>query len=56
VTTGVGSNAVNAVSKETGYWLSTTGKRHNKNCRYYKATRGQFCGSDDGTPCGICGG
>lgn len=48
--------STNSAAAETGYWLSNTGKRHNKTCRYYKATRGQFCGPSGGTACAICGG
>jgi endonuclease YncB( thermonuclease family) len=42
----------------TGYWLNTSsGSRHNSNCRYYEKTkRGKPCGEGDGKPCGICGG
>ena len=38
------------------YWLSGTGKRHNKNCRYYGTGHGHPCGPNDGVPCKICGG
>jgi hypothetical protein len=38
------------------YWLSGTGKRHNKNCRYYGTGSGHPCGPNDGVPCKICGG
>lgn len=38
------------------YWLSATGKRHNKNCRYYGTGKGHPCGPNDGVPCKICGG
>ena len=43
-------------TNETGFWLSSTGKRHNKNCRYYQNCKGRPCGADDGVPCKICGG
>ena len=43
--------------KETGYWLSSKTKvRHNKRCRNYRKVKGRPCGSDEGRPCGICGG
>ena len=42
--------------QETGYWLSTSGKRHNSKCRYYKKSKGIPCGSKDGTACKACGG
>jgi hypothetical protein len=38
------------------YWLSSTGKRHNKSCRYYGTGRGRPCGSNEGVPCKLCGG
>ncbi len=42
----------------TGYWLNTSsGTRHNSNCRYYENTkRGKPCGKAEGRPCGTCGG
>ena len=42
----------------TGYWLNTSsGSRHNSNCRYYENTsKGRPCGEKEGKPCGICGG
>jgi hypothetical protein len=39
-----------------GHWISGTGKRHNKNCRYYGTGSGHPCGPNDGVPCKICGG
>ena len=43
--------------QETGYWMTaSSGKRHNRNCRYYKNSRGRFCRPDEGIPCKICGG
>jgi hypothetical protein len=38
------------------YWLSSTGKRHNKSCRYYGTGRGRACAPNDGVPCKLCGG
>ena len=38
------------------YWLSSTGKRHNSSCRYYKSSKGRPCGKADGVPCKNCGG
>lgn len=50
----------NAVQKEqtAEYWLNTkTGVRHNKSCRWYGNTKnGRSCGSNEGRPCGQCGG
>lgn len=34
--------------------ISSTGKRHNSNCRYFGS--GRSCGSTDGIACKICGG
>lgn len=39
-----------------GYWLSSTGKRHNKSCRYYGTGRGRPCAPNEGVPCKLCGG
>lgn len=41
---------------DTGFWLSKGKKRHNKNCRYYKAATGAYCGPKEGVACRICGG
>lgn len=38
------------------HWMSGTGKRHNKNCRYFGTGRGHACGPNDGVACKICGG
>ena len=43
--------------KTTGFWLtSSSKKRHNSSCRYYKTSNGSECGQNDGTPCKSCGG
>lgn len=39
-----------------GWWLSSTGKRHNSKCRYYKTGKGRPCEKADGTACKKCGG
>ena len=36
------------------YSLSSTGKRHNSNCRYFGS--GKPCGPNDGVACKVCGG
>lgn len=46
----------NSKEEAAGYWLSPSKKRHNSRCRYYKRSKGQPCGKDDGVPCKICGG
>lgn len=38
------------------YWISLTGKRHNKNCRFFKNCDGVVGKKDDGIPCKLCGG
>jgi len=38
---------------ESGYSISSAGKRHNSGCRYYNPSKP--CGPGDGTPCKICG-
>jgi hypothetical protein len=39
---------------ESGYSISSTGKRHNSGCRFYNPAKP--CGSGDGVACKICGG
>lgn len=41
---------------QSGYWISSTGKRHNSGCRYYQTSKGRPGNSDEGVPCKICGG
>ena len=49
--------AASGNQQETGYWMTTSShKRHNSKCRYYKASNGRTCGPDEGIPCKICGG
>ncbi len=44
-------------TKATGFWLSSSSKkRHNSSCKYYKTSNGSECGPNDGNPCKICGG
>ena len=53
------SRKISAPSKlECEYWLNTKSNvRHNKNCRWFMNTKsGRCCNSDDGRPCGQCGG
>ncbi len=40
------------------HWLNTSGnKRHNRTCRYFGNTkRGKYCGPNEGSACGTCGG
>ena len=37
------------------YKLSSSGKRHNSRCRYFKSA-GEACSAADGEPCKVCGG
>ncbi len=39
-----------------GYWISSTGKRHNANCRYYQTSKGRPGSASEGVGCKICGG
>lgn len=44
--------------EECTYWITKSSrKRHNKNCRYYKNSKG-YCTEDpdEGIACKICGG
>ena len=51
------TTAPSAQKESTGFWLtSSSKKRHNSSCRYYKASSGSPCSPSDGTPCKICGG
>lgn len=43
-------------SESGGHWISSTGKRHNSSCRYYKSAKGRPCGAKDGVACKVCGG
>jgi len=45
-----------AQTQETGYWLSSTGKRHNAKCQFYKKSKGVPCNATDGVACKKCGG
>jgi hypothetical protein len=44
-------------SETTRHWLtSSSRKRHNSKCRYYKSGKGRPCGPTEGVACKICGG
>ena len=50
-------DSVSEEDSESGeYWLSSTGKRHNSTCRYYKSSKGRPCRAKDGVACKVCGG
>jgi len=38
------------------YWISTTSKRHNASCRFYKKSKGKLGHKDEGVACKACGG
>ncbi|PYK96476.1 MAG: hypothetical protein DME19_19585 [Verrucomicrobia bacterium] len=39
------------------HWFTTSsGKRHNSRCRYFKTTEGRLCGPEEGKACKLCGG
>jgi hypothetical protein len=39
------------------HWLtSSSNKRHNSSCRWYRNSHGRPCRPDEGIPCKICGG
>ena len=56
----VESNPPNQVKAEAptdgAWWLSSSGKRHNSGCRYFKTSKGRACGAGDGVACKVCGG
>ena len=45
-----------AASAGGGYWISSSGKRHNANCRYYQTSKGRPGSPAEGTACKVCGG
>ena len=50
-------SSTSETAKSTGFWLtSSSKKRHNSSCRYYKNSKGSECGQNDGIPCKSCGG
>jgi Tfp pilus assembly protein PilV len=43
--------------QELTHWLtSSSNKRHNSSCRWFKTSKGRPCRADEGIPCKICGG
>jgi regulator of replication initiation timing len=43
--------------KALTHWLTTSSnKRHNSSCRWFKNSKGRPCRADEGIPCKICGG
>lgn len=42
---------------EKNYWLSPSGVRHNRSCRWFGNTKsGRYCGPNEGRACKQCGG
>jgi hypothetical protein len=39
-----------------GYWISSTGKRHNARCRFYATSKGRSGSASEGVACKVCGG
>jgi hypothetical protein len=39
-----------------GYWISSTGKRHNSRCRFYATSKGRSGSATEGVACKFCGG
>ena len=48
--------AAKTAAEEKTYWISSTGKTHNKNCLYYRAFKGRASDTPSGVNCKICGG
>lgn len=55
---GVQTNQVftEAEGQLTHWFTTSSGKRHNSRCRYFKTTEGRPCGPDEGKACKLCGG
>ena len=43
-------------SSKLSYTISSTGKRHNSNCRYFHSAKSRPCGPTSGVACKVCGG
>lgn len=44
-------------ANEKSHWLtSSSGKRHNRSCRYFQVSKGRPCAANEGTACKVCGG
>ncbi len=41
---------------DKSFWISSTGKTHNKNCRYFGKGKGKLSDSPTEKNCKICGG
>jgi hypothetical protein len=58
LTGGGGTNKVtpSQPAQAGGYWISSTGKRHNSRCRFYGSGKGRSGSATDGVACKVCGG
>ena len=43
-------------AEKKAYWISSTGKTHNKRCRYYRSCKGHASDIPSDVNCKICGG
>jgi hypothetical protein len=51
------SSASSPQSQALTHWMTTSSsKRHNSRCRFYRTSNGRACGPNDGIACKICGG
>lgn len=51
------NKATSSTQQILTHWMTTSsGKRHNSSCRYFKSSNGRMCGPNDGIACKICGG
>jgi hypothetical protein len=58
LTGGGGTNKVtpSQPAQAGGYWISSTGKRHNARCRFYATSKGRSGSATEGVACKVCGG
>jgi hypothetical protein len=58
LTGGGGTSKVtpNQPAQAGGYWISSTGKRHNARCRFFGTSKGRSGSATDGVACKVCGG
>lgn len=54
--TAITSQPAGGSATEAAYWISSTGKRHNSGCRYYRNCQGRPGTASEGVACKICGG
>ena len=51
------SDTRTASTEEPRYWITaSSGKTHNRSCRYYKKSKGHGSDTPSGNNCKICGG